>query len=98
MTTGEGGAVVTNDPKLYERAVRYHDQGMFREAEGFLSTNPEADIFVGQNYRMSEFTGAVAVEQLHKLDQMLANMRRTKRALREGLQGIPGSGSGTSTT
>ena len=90
MTTGEGGAVVTNDPKLYERAVRYHDQGMFREAEGFLSTNPEADIFVGQNYRMSEFTGAVAVEQLHKLDQMLANMRRTKRALREGLQGIPG--------
>lgn len=90
MTTGEGGAVVTDDPKLYERAVRYHDQGMFREAEGFLSTNPEADIFVGQNYRMSEFTGAVAVEQLHKLDQMLSNMRKTKRALRQGLQGISG--------
>lgn len=90
MTTGEGGVVITDDPKLYERAVRYHDQGMFREAEGFLSTNPEADIFVGQNYRMSEFTGAVALEQLHKLDQMLSNMRRAKYALREQLTGIPG--------
>ncbi len=90
ITTGEGGVVVTNDAKLYERAVRYHDQGMFREAEGFLSTNPEAENFIGQNYRMSEFSGAVALEQLHKLDDMLRHMHRIKYAIREELKDIPG--------
>src|SRR5664280_345899 len=27
ITSGEGGAVVMNDPHLYERAIRYHDLG-----------------------------------------------------------------------
>lgn len=90
MTTGEGGVVVTDDPKLYERAVRYHDQGMFREAEGFLNSNAEADVFVGQNYRMSEFSGAVALEQIRKLDEMLDRMRTAKRAVKEQLKGTPG--------
>lgn len=90
LTTGEGGVVVSNDAHLYERAVRYHDQGMFREKEGFLSGDADADIFVGQNYRMSEITGAVALEQVRKLPEMLARMRRTKALLKEGLAGIPG--------
>ena len=30
ITAGEGGAVVTNDPKLFERAVRAHDVGSLR--------------------------------------------------------------------
>ncbi|HIZ19939.1 MAG TPA: DegT/DnrJ/EryC1/StrS family aminotransferase [Firmicutes bacterium] len=90
MTTGEGGVVVTDDPKLYERAVRYHDQGMFRESEGFLNSSAEADVFVGQNYRMSEFSGAVALEQVRKLDEMLEKMRWAKRAVKEQLKGTPG--------
>ena len=30
ITAGEGGAVATNDPLLYERAVRFHDLGLLR--------------------------------------------------------------------
>src|SRR5205807_4264226 len=30
ITAGEGGAVVTNDPVLFERASRYHDLGTLR--------------------------------------------------------------------
>jgi 8-amino-3,8-dideoxy-alpha-D-manno-octulosonate transaminase len=30
IAAGEGGVVVTNDPALYERAVRYHDVGGLR--------------------------------------------------------------------
>jgi 8-amino-3,8-dideoxy-alpha-D-manno-octulosonate transaminase len=84
LTTGEGGVVVTNDDRLYERAVRYHDQGMYREKEGFLAGNEAADIFIGQNYRMSEFTGAVALEQIRKLPEMLRRMRKPRRCLRKG--------------
>lgn len=92
MTTGEGGMVVTDDDRLYERAVRYHDQGMFREQEGFLSASAESETMIGQNYRMSEITGAVALEQLKKLDQMLHAMRETKKRIKEGIAGIPGIG------
>ena len=90
LSTGEGGAVSTNDPMLYERAVRYHDHGMFREREGFLSTNSADDIFLGQNYRMSEITGAVACAQLTRLDDLIAHMKKIKYMILDGIRGIPG--------
>ncbi|HPF88323.1 MAG TPA: DegT/DnrJ/EryC1/StrS family aminotransferase [Candidatus Limiplasma sp.] len=90
LTTGEGGVVAANDEKLYERAVRYHDQGMYREKEGFLAADEKADIFIGQNYRMSEITGAVALEQIKKLPEMLRRMRAAKAVLKAELRGVKG--------
>lgn len=90
ITTGDGGAVVTNNDKLYERAVRYHDQGMFREREGFLAMKAEDDIFIGQNYRMSEVTAAIAVEQLKKLDYITSSMKKIKSMIKEQVKGIDG--------
>ena len=92
LTTGDGGAVTTNDPKLYERAVRYHDQGMFREKEGFLSKKSADDVFIGQNYRMSEITGSVALEQVKKLDSIVRSMRKIKYRIKDQLQDIKGLG------
>lgn len=92
ITTGEGGAVVTDDPKLYERAVRYHDQGMFREREGFLNVNENEDVFVGEDYRMNEFSGAVALVQLHKLPEIISRMRHIKKIIKDGLRNVPGIG------
>ena len=59
ITAGEGGAVTTNDPKLFERAVRFHDVGSLRspyteELKGGLLA-----AFAACNFRMNEFTGAV---------------------------------------
>lgn len=90
ITTGDGGVVVTDNEKHYVRAVRYHDQGMFREKEGFLNTNEKDDIFVGQNYRMSELSGAVAFEQFKKLDSILGAMRKVKYLVREQVKDISG--------
>lgn len=90
ITTGDGGAVTTNDAKLYERAVRYHDQGMFREKEGFLASKAEDDIFVGQNYRMNEITGAIALEQLKKLDSITSYMLKIKTMIKKEISGIDG--------
>ncbi|MFC5402971.1 DegT/DnrJ/EryC1/StrS family aminotransferase [Cohnella soli] len=76
ITAGEGGAVVTNDPNLFIRAVRFHDQGIFREQERYgLHSVDEADAFAGLNFRMSEFTGAVMGEQLAKLPEIIRRMR-----------------------
>ncbi|MFA9379757.1 MAG: DegT/DnrJ/EryC1/StrS family aminotransferase [Acetanaerobacterium sp.] len=90
ITTGEGGVVVTNNDKMYERAVRYHDQGMFREKEGDQEANEQDDALIGQNYRMSEFTGAVALSQLEKLDIIISKMRKNKSQIKKGVLGTPG--------
>ena len=84
LTAGEGGVVVSNDARLYERAVRYHDQGSLREPDGL----PGDELFVGQNYRMSEIAGAVACEQLQKLDDILGVMRKYKKIIKEELRNI----------
>lgn len=92
LSTGDGGMVCTNEDNLYERAVRYHDQGMFREKEGFLHVDENADIFIGQNYRMSEITASVALEQVKKLDSIVSRMRRTKYYIKNAIRDIPGLG------
>lgn len=88
ITAGEGGAVVMWKPELFERAVRYHDQGMFRPVFQNLygiESSEEASSFAGQNYRMSEITGAVLIEQWKKLDSLLLSMRQISRRIREKL-------------
>lgn len=86
ITSGEGGAVVTNDPGLFTRAVRYHDQGIFRDKDRYGLTSPdEEDAVAGLNFRMSEFTGAVMVEQLKKLSGIIAGMKSIHDKLRERL-------------
>jgi len=87
ITAGEGGAVVTNDPELFVRAVRFHDQGIFREQERYgLQSPDETDAFAGLNFRMSEFTGAVMGEQLAKLPDILRRMRIVHDLVRSELQ------------
>ncbi|WP_167859796.1 DegT/DnrJ/EryC1/StrS family aminotransferase [Paenibacillus cymbidii] len=77
LTAGEGGALLTRSPEWMERAVRYHDQGMFRDRALYgIDSSDETNAFVGQNFRMSELSGAVLLKQWEKLGGMLAVMRR----------------------
>lgn len=50
----------------------------------------EEDIFIGQNYRMSEISGAIALEQLKKLDHMIGAMRKIKGWIKQGIEDIDG--------
>jgi 8-amino-3,8-dideoxy-alpha-D-manno-octulosonate transaminase len=92
ITSGEGGAVVTRDVKLFERAVRYHDQGLLRHRDRYGIDSPdETFAFSGQNYRMSELSGAVILEQWKKLPTIVANMRKHHNRIVAALQAeIPG--------
>jgi Predicted pyridoxal phosphate-dependent enzyme apparently involved in regulation of cell wall biogenesis len=87
ITTGDGGVLITNHDALYERAVRYHDQGLFRERDCF-PTIKEEDVFIGQNYRMNEVTGAIALEQLKKLDNIISTMRDFKYMIKDQVEAI----------
>jgi 8-amino-3,8-dideoxy-alpha-D-manno-octulosonate transaminase len=90
MTSGEGGAVVTNDPLIYERAARFHDMGTIRRLFTDRIGSSHVPTFAGENFRMSELTGAVLGAQLTKLDSMIAELCRHAGAIRDGIKTIAG--------
>ncbi|WP_054949765.1 DegT/DnrJ/EryC1/StrS family aminotransferase [Numidum massiliense] len=86
ITAGEGGAVVTQDSHTFDRVVRYHDQGLFRDKERYSIDSPEgANAFIGQNYRMSEISGAVLRAQWAKLNNIVKKMRENCHAVQQAL-------------
>jgi dTDP-4-amino-4,6-dideoxygalactose transaminase len=89
MTSGEGGMVVTNDPKLFERSVRMHDVGQVRPAHA-AHIEPTEISFFGSNFRMTELTAAVALAQLRKLDNMIEKTRHNYNRLAEAVCNLPG--------
>lgn len=89
ITSGEGGAVATNDPLLYERAVRFHDMGVYRSVFEERAGTPKAEMFAGENFRMNELTGAVLGAQLSKLDRMIADLRGHAEVVLSGIRDLP---------
>jgi 8-amino-3,8-dideoxy-alpha-D-manno-octulosonate transaminase len=89
ITSGEGGAVVTSDPELFERAVRFHDVGVLR-VHGQEVGGGMLAAFASANYRMNEFTAAVLRGQLRKLDAICQAVRANARKVREGIADLPG--------
>lgn len=80
ITSGEGGALVTNDKTVYERALIYHDAGavaFFGDQLNGIGT----PLFGGTEFRISDITGAILREQLKKMPGILADLRRNKAFL-----------------
>jgi len=90
ITTGERGMVATNDAALWERAVRYHDQGSARMEELDETIPAGNPLMIGINFRMSEITGAIGLVQLSRLDWIVERMRAHKAAILDGMRGIDG--------
>ena len=90
ITAGEGGALVTDDPALFERASRYHDLGLLRRPHEEAVGGARLGGFAGSQFRMSEFTGGVLLAQLRKLDAIVAAVRGHARRVREGIADLPG--------
>ncbi|GHS99669.1 8-amino-3,8-dideoxy-alpha-D-manno-octulosonate transaminase [Synergistales bacterium] len=87
VTCGEGGAVVTNDASLYERADMYHDHGHDHEND---DRGAEGHLFPGYNYRISELHAAVGCAQISKLEDFLRRQRLHKKHFKDALSEIDG--------
>jgi dTDP-4-amino-4,6-dideoxygalactose transaminase len=85
ITCGEGGALVTNDRDIYERALIFHDGGCsFRDH----APDIQAQFFAGWNFRINEILSAVLRVQLTRLDPMLDAMLTEKRTMIKALDGV----------
>ncbi|HEV8675473.1 MAG TPA: DegT/DnrJ/EryC1/StrS family aminotransferase [Methylomirabilota bacterium] len=89
ITTGEGGMLVSDDTALFERAVRYHDQGSVRVEELDELIPEGSPLIIGVNYRMSELTAAVGVAQLTRMDWIIGRMRQHKSRLLGAVADLP---------
>jgi 8-amino-3,8-dideoxy-alpha-D-manno-octulosonate transaminase len=83
ISAGEGGAVVTQDKTVYERAFIFHDIGAPYRRNNYL-IKP----FPGLNYRMNEVTAAIMREQLKKIDDVVAKLRKNKAIIKRGISDI----------
>ncbi|MCS7374779.1 MAG: DegT/DnrJ/EryC1/StrS family aminotransferase [archaeon GB-1845-036] len=77
ITTGEGGAVITNDEKIYRRLKLIRSHGRLESQEYFSSTQAGNYVELGYNWRLSNILAALGLAQIRKADKII-EMRREK--------------------
>jgi len=75
ITTGEGGAILTNNDELYEKLKLYRSHGITRD-ERYLKKSDGTWYYemhnLGFNYRITDLQSALGISQLKKQDQFLS--------------------------
>lgn len=83
ITTGEGGMVLTSDPKMAERAASYRNL-CFRPERRFYHTE------LGHNFRMTNLQAAIGVAQMDRVEEFVNIKRHFGEYYREKLSKING--------
>jgi perosamine synthetase len=82
INTGEGGIIVTNNKRLYERAslIRNH-------AEASVEKYNKKDLsnMIGHNFRLGEIESAIGIEQLKKLNKLIIKRQQLVKILNNQL-------------
>ena len=76
---GEGGLILTDDERLYERAHQLAECGGLWRPDRFAPPRYEGELFSGTNYRMSELEATVDTVQLGKMPETVARYRAVKK-------------------
>lgn len=90
LNCGEGGFITTNDEWLYTRAQSWHDTAACWRPDRYASERREGELFCGENYRMSELQGAVALAQIRKGPGLLKAYRVARGRILAALDLPPG--------
>jgi UDP-4-amino-4,6-dideoxy-N-acetyl-beta-L-altrosamine transaminase len=78
ITTGEGGAILTNNRKYYEKLLKLRTHGI---TKGNFQQKSHGDWYyemqcLGFNYRLTDFQCALGISQLRKIDNFISRRRK----------------------
>ena len=86
LTSGEGGAVVTNSKPLFEKLKLIRSHGRSLKENYFASIQNPNYVSLGFNWRMSSITAALALSQLNRLDSLIKMRQKNAKYLIKKLQ------------
>ena len=94
ITTGEGGAILTNDRSYYEKLLMFRTHGLTRDPRKLknkthASWHQEMQL-LGYNYRLTDIQAALGTSQMKKLDRFIKARRVAAKRYVELLADVPG--------
>ena len=92
VTTGEGGMVTTEDPRLAETLRRFRNHGISTDARQRQKSGQwfYEMVLLGFNYRLPDLACALGLEQLKRLDANLARRREIAAVYTTAFREVPG--------
>jgi dTDP-4-amino-4,6-dideoxygalactose transaminase len=96
ITSGEGGAVTTNDPILYHLLKRYRNNGIERDPNLWGEVDPNGGYEgyyqvedISNNFNVTEMQAALGLSQLTRLGDFVEKRRALIKAYRKEFEGCP---------
>lgn len=94
ITSGEGGAITTNNEEFYKKLVLAHTHGITHDEEMMEDAPHEGmwyyeQISLGYNYRMTDFQAALLLSQMNKLDKFKARRQEIVKAYDKAFKNVP---------
>lgn len=93
ITTGEGGAITTNNPEIYEKLLMLRTHGITRDADKLQFRYNENDgpwyhemQMLGYNYRLTDIQAALGVSQMKRLPYFVKRRREIVEMYREAFR------------
>jgi len=86
LTTGEGGAVVTNSKEIYEKIKLIRSHGRADQIDYFNNPSISNYVDLGYNWRMSSITASLGISQMHKIDKIISKRRANANYITDRLK------------
>lgn len=92
ITSGEGGAVLTNSEEFYNKIKLFRSHGITRET-GLMTATPyngfNEQISLGYNYRMTDIQAALGNSQLSKIESFVKRRKEIVNKYDDAFKDIP---------
>ena len=93
ITTGEGGAVTTNDSSVAESCFELRSHGVTRDEKKFRNSEHGSWYFeqhdLGLNLRLTDFQCALGISQLKRLDKFVQERNEVATLYQKGFSELP---------